>query len=394
VPIDVEAERALTPACRRGTYLNHAGASPSPDPVTDAVVAHLRREAEVGGYTAAAEVAERIEAIYDSVARLVGGSRDEIALLESATAAWDAVVLAMRVEPGDRILCSRAEYVSNAIALLQLAGRTGATVEVVDDDEHGQLSVDALRATLDERVALVAVTHVPTSGGLVNPAEEIGTVTREAGIPFVLDACQSAGQLDLDVGRLGCDVLTSTGRKFLRGPRGTGFAWVRRELLDRLEPLGLDSRSATWTGPTSYEVRCDARRFERWEHSVAARLGLGAAVDHSLALGLPDIERRVVELADHLRAGLASIPGVEVHDLGLRRCGIVTFTVEGRTAEDVRRALADRGVTVWVSGAEHARLDLGERGLTQVVRASVHYVNTADELDRTIELVSGTSRSA
>jgi cysteine desulfurase / selenocysteine lyase len=389
MPIDVEAERAITPACGRGIFLNHAGASPSPDPVTDAVVDHLRREAEVGGYDAAAEARDRIQGVYDSIAALVNGSPDEIALVESATAAWEAVFHALRLEAGDRILTGRAEYVSNAIAMLQVARRTGAVVEVIDDDQHGQISLERLRDQLDERVKLIAVTHVPTNGGLVNPAEAVGAMAQAAGVPFLLDACQSAGQLDLDVEHLGCDALTATGRKFLRGPRGTGFAWVARGWLDRLEPVGLDTRSATWTSPTTVEMAPDARRFERWEHSVAGRLGLGVAVDHARSLGLDSIERRTRELAEHLRAGLAALPRVTVHDKGTRRCGIVTFTVEGVSPTEARQALADQGISTWVSTADHAQLDMPARGLTELVRASVHYVNTVDELDRTIDTVAG-----
>jgi cysteine desulfurase / selenocysteine lyase len=391
--LDVEAERRLTPACRNGIFLNHAGASPSPDPVTDVVVGHLRREAEVGGYVAAAEASERVEAVYGSIAALVNGEPDEVALVESATAAWDAVFFAMRFEPGDRILTGRSEYVSNAIALLQVAERSGVVVDVIDDDEHGQISVEQLRQHLDERVKLVALTHVPTNGGLVNPAEAVGQITREAGAFFLLDVCQSVGQIDLDVERLGCDALTATGRKFLRGPRGTGFAWVRRARLNALEPLGLDSRSASWTSPTSFRPRSDARRFERWEHSVAARLGLGAAVDHALGIGLAQIEPRVGELAEHLRTGLTSLPGVTVHDKGEQRCGIVTFTVDGAAASELQAALAARAITTWTSTAEHAQFDMPHRGLTEVIRASVHYVNTTDELDQMVEAVAGLAPS-
>ncbi|MGY6501224.1 MAG: aminotransferase class V-fold PLP-dependent enzyme [Acidimicrobiales bacterium] len=386
--IDVDAARADTPACERLVHLNHAGASPSPTPVVDVVVDHLRREAEIGGYEAAEESADRVEAVYASVAALVGGSADEIALVESATRAWNAAFHAIALSPGDRILTGRAEYVSNAISLLRVAERTGATVEVVDDDASGQISLDQLAQRLDDRVAVVALTHVPTSGGLVNPAEEVGRLVADHRALYLLDACQSAGQIDLDVARLGCDVLTATGRKFLRGPRGTGFAWVSRAVLDRLEPHELDTRSASWTGPDTYEMRGDARRFESWESSIAGRLGLGAAVDYAIALGPAEIERRVTDLADRFRAALAAVTGVRVHDKGERRCGIVTFDVADRPAAAVRGALADEGINVWVTSAAQARFDLPARGLDELVRASLHYVTTDDELDRSVDVVA------
>jgi selenocysteine lyase/cysteine desulfurase len=380
---DVERARRETPGAARMAHLNNAGSALPPAVVTDAVIAHLRLEAEIGGYEAAEAVAERVEGVYGSLADLIGAAPDEIAVVENATRAWDMAFYSLPFGSGDRILTAHAEYASNVIAFLQVARRTGAVVEVVDDDEHGQLSVADLRRRVDRGgVKLIAMTHVPTQGGLVNPAEEVGAVARAAGIPFLLDACQSVGQLAVDVDRIGCDMLSATGRKFLRGPRGTGFLYVRRALLERLEPPFLDLHAATWTGPSTYEIRQDARRFESWETSYAGKLGLGAAADYALAWGLEAIEERVCGLADGLRSRLGGVPGARVRDQGARRCGIITFTVDGVPAEEVRRALAGRGVNVSVSGESSSRFDLPERGLAEVVRASVHYYNTDEDLDR------------
>ncbi|HEV7828557.1 MAG TPA: aminotransferase class V-fold PLP-dependent enzyme [Pseudonocardiaceae bacterium] len=384
---DVELARRDTPGAIRVAHLNNAGAALPPSQVTDAVIAHLRLEAEMGGYEAATAAAERIEGTYGAIARLIGCEADEIAVVENATRAWDMAFYAMTFEPGDRILTAHAEYASNVIAFLQVARRTGAIVEVVDDDEHGQLCLADLRRRLEGRggeVKLIAITHVPTQGGLVNPAEEVGALAREAGVPFLLDACQSVGQLPLDVERLSVDLLSATGRKFLRGPRGTGFLYVRRSILDHLEPPFLDLHAATWTAPGRYEMRPDARRFEGWETNVAGKIGLGVAADYALSWGLDAIAARVTALAEDLRERLRALDGVHVHDQGLRRCGIVTFTVDGVPAGDVQRHLAESGVNTSVSHASSARLDLPRRGLLELVRASVHYYNTDDELDRLV----------
>ncbi|HET6652219.1 MAG TPA: aminotransferase class V-fold PLP-dependent enzyme [Nocardioides sp.] len=389
---DVERARRDTPGTTRVAHLNNAGAALPPKAVTDAVVAHLHREAEMGGYEAAAAAADLVDDTYTAIARLIGCDVDEIAVVENATRAWDMAFYGLAFQPGDRILTARAEYASNVIAFLQVAARTGATVEVVDDDEEGQLSVDDLRRRLDDGrgpVRLVAMTHVPTQGGLVNPAEDVGAVTREAGVPYLLDACQSAGQMPLDVDRIGCDMLSATGRKYLRGPRGTGFLYVRREFLEKVEPPFLDLHAATWTAPDRYEIRPDARRFENWETNYAAKIGLGVAVDYALAWGLESIEGRVTGLAERLRGRLADLDGVHVQDQGRQRCGIVTFTVDGVPSEEVQRRLADSGVNVSVSVADYARLDLPQRGLSDVVRASVHYYNVDDELDQMIAALPG-----
>jgi cysteine desulfurase / selenocysteine lyase len=382
VIIDVDRARRDTPGASRVAHLNNAGAALPPAQVTEAVIAHLRREAELGGYEAAAAAAEQVQATYTAIARLIGCEVDEVAVVENATRAWDMAFYAMSFLPGDRILTAHAEYASNVIAFLQVASRTGAVVEVVDDDEHGQISVADLRRRIDGsgragEVKLIAVTHVPTQGGLVNPAEEIGAVARETGVPFLLDACQSVGQLPVDVQRIGADLLSATGRKYLRGPRGTGFLYVRRSILDHLEPPFLDLHAATWTAPERYEIRPDARRFESWETNYAGKIGLGVAIDYAL-------EARVTALAEGLRTRLRTLHGVHVHDQGRRRCGIVTFAVDGVPARDVQRRLAAAGVNTSVSHAGSARLDLPRRGLSELVRASVHYYNTDDELDRLV----------
>jgi cysteine desulfurase / selenocysteine lyase len=387
--LDIERLRAETPGCAHVTHFNNAGASLPPAPVLDAVVEHLRREAAIGGYEAAAERSDRVEHTYGALARLIGAERDEIAVIENATRSWDMAFYAFPFAAGDRILTGRAEYASNWIALRQVATRTGAVVEVVPDDEAGQFDVAALERMLDERVKLVSLVHVPTQSGLVNPAAEVGRVTRAAGVPLLLDACQSVGQMPLDVEELGCDVLSATGRKFLRGPRGTGFLYVRRPLLEQLEPPFLDLHAAEWLPDGSYRVRDDARRFENWETYFAGKIGLGVAADYALEVGVEAIWERVQALAAALRARLSALSGVAVHDRGRVLGATVTFTVADRAAAAVQTELARRHVNVSVMDAASARLDLDARGIIEMVRASVHYFNTDEEIDLLVETVAG-----
>ena len=320
--------------------------------------------------------------------QLIGAGPGEIALLDSASRAWDMAVYSLPIEPNDRVLIGRAEYGANAISLLQLQRRTGCQMVLIEDDAHGQMDLDALeRALADDEAALVSLVHVPTQSGLVNPAEEVGRLCRDAGVLFVLDACQSAGQLPLDVQQLGCGILTGNGRKFLRGPRGTGFLWMHPDLIQRIEPVMLDLHAARWVAPDRYEVREDAGRFEMWERDAAAQIGLGVAVDHALEWGIEAIAERNAALAAGLRARLAELPGVTVRDRGARLCAITTFTVDGMEPEEVRARLRAERVNVSVSTLDSAQLDLSNRGLDSVIRASLHYVTTEDELDRFASLL-------
>lgn len=385
--IDVARARRETPGCANVLHFNNAGSALMPQPVLDATVDYLRLEAEIGGYEAADRQQAELERFYGVAAEMLGCDSDEIAFVENATRAWDMAFYAIPFGPGDRILTARAEYASNVIAFLQVARRTGAVVEVVPSDESGQISVEALAGMLDERVKLIAITHVPTNGGLVNPAAAVGKVARAAGIPYLLDACQSVGQMPIDVGEIGCDMLSTTGRKYLRGPRGTGFLYVRRELGQRLEPPFIDLHAAEWVAPGCYELRDDARRFENWETNYAGKVGLAAALDYALGWGLEAIWARVQPLAAQLREGLRAIPGVCVTDIGEEQCGIVTFMAEGLPAEQIQQALAARAINVTVSRTSSTRFDMEARGLEEIVRASVHYYNDEGEVERFCEVV-------
>lgn len=379
---DVNRARQETPGCAHVLHFNNAGAALMPQPVVEAVVNHLRLEAEIGGYEAAERAHDVVSRVYSATAELIGCHSDEVAIIENATRAWDMAFYAIRFAPGDRILTAAAEYASNYIAFLQVARKTGATIEIIPNDEYGQISVAALRDMMDERVKLIAITHVPTNGGLLNPAEEVGRIARDAGAMYLLDACQSIGQIPIDVREIGCDVLTATSRKYLRGPRGVGFLYVRRGLEDELEPPFLDLHAAKWVARDRYVVRRDARRFENWETNYAGKVGLGVAIDYALGWGIDAVWARVSALANELRERIGELPGRTVRDLGQVQCGIVSFTVDGADPEKIRRALSRHRINVSVSVPEYTLLDMEARSLPALLRASVHYYNTEEEIDR------------
>jgi selenocysteine lyase/cysteine desulfurase len=384
--IDVAKIRAGTPGVDRVLHLNHAGGSLVPQAVQDAIVDHLQRELEIGAMEAGYAAAAALEQVRIDAATLLGADADEIAFTSSNSESWGRAFAGLHLKPGDRVLVGRAEWSSN-LANMQKAG---LEIESVPVDEHGRLSVEALGRMLDGRVRLVSLTWAPANGGLIEPAVEVGRLARAAGVPYFLDATQAVGQMPVDVRELGCDVLTTNARKYLRGPRGAALLFVRRDFGDRLDPSFVDNFSAS-IGPAGVlTLRGDARRMETGDCSVAGRLGLGVAIRLALNLGLDEIREAVRHRAEHLRDRLATVSGVQLHDLGVDRSGLVSFTYDGWSGTKLRDALAPHAVNISFNGRSYTPLDMAARGLDEILRASVSYFTTEEEVERFVAILAET----
>lgn len=383
--LDLARVRADTPGLDERIQLLACGSAIMPTPVFDAVHEHLQLERRLGGYEAHAARATELDAVYDGIAQLVNARPCEIALVENATAAWCQAFYALEFEPGDRILSSDAEYSANYLAFLQRAKRDGIVIDVAPSDASGAVDVDALEALIGPRTRLISLTWMPTNGGLVNPAAAVGAIANRHGIPYLLDACQAVGQTPVDVQALGCDFLSATGRKFLRGPRGTGFLYVAKPWIERLEPAMIDMFAAEWTARDAYTLRTDARRFENWENAYALRAGLGAAARYAMDVGLEAIEARARALAERLRKGLDGMSGARVRDAGSERSAIVSFMLDGVAPREAVATLRERQVHIGASNPSSTRLDAEARALPTLLRAAPHYYNTEAEIDRTLE---------
>jgi len=379
--------RHETPATQHLIHFNNAGAALSPVTVSAAVIAHLQREQEIGGYEAAAEAHTGIENFYSAFSTMLGCSPNEIAYAENATSAWNKLFSAIPFEPGQSILTGQSEYASNYMAFLHLAKHKGVNIKVIPNTESGVIDLQLLEQAINTNVKLIALTHVPSQSGTIHPAQEVGLLARKHNILYLLDACQSAGQMQLNVDTLGCDMLTGTGRKYLRGPRGTGFIYLRQSAVSQLEPTEIDMHSATWTGRDTYTIREDARKFESFECFVAGKIGLGVAVDYALQLGLDNIETRVQSLAQQLRDSLVKIPNVQVHDQGHHLSGIVTFNKKGYNADALQAHLRTHNANTSVARRGNNQLDFVQRNLEDLNRASVHYYNTEEEIERFCSVV-------
>lgn len=391
VSLDIDSLRKDTPALCRNPELihfNNAGAALMPEPVVSATSRYFSSETLLGGYETFDKYEDELESFYTNAAALLNSGSEEIAFIENATRAWDMVYYSLPLKAGDNIVTSQAEYASNYIAYLQTQKKLGVEIRVAPSHENGILDTGRLKSVIDSKTALIAITHIPTSAGLVNPAEAVGVVARELEIPYLLDACQSVGQFDLDVENIGCDFLSATGRKYLRGPRGTGFLYVNKKWLGNLEPVFLDLHAATWVAKDSYEVRDDARAFENWEQNFAGKFGLSKALEYANALGMREVEKRIRELSDYLRTGLQSMDVITVPDRGPNLCGIVTFMSNNLESREICRNLRENNVNLSASSVLGSRLDMEARDLPELVRLSIHYYNTEEEVDRCIELLS------
>ena len=378
--LDITRIRRETRGCETILHFNNAGASFVPAPVADYLYSFLHDEEMHGAYETAEERILEIENFYFAAAKLIGATPQEIAFVENATRAWDMVFYSLPLKAGDRILTALSDYGSNIIACLHRAQSIGAELVVVPNDEHGQIDLDALRKCINSRTKLISISHIPTGGGLVNPAAEVGVIAKAHGIPYLLDACQSIGQIPLDVQSLGCDFLSASGRKYLRGPRGTGLLYVKREWINQLTPPLLDQFAAELVDEKKFIIRSDARRFENWERFVAGQATLGAAIDYALNLGMTQINQRVFCLAEQLRESLSNIPAIELTDEGVVKCGIVTFRHAGYDAVKIKKVLSALNINISVSSGSGMKLSYLARGLDSVVRASVHYFNTEFEV--------------
>ncbi len=382
--------RADTPGVERRVHLNNAGAALFPRIVGETIRTHLDLEAELGGYEAADAVRDAASAVYASVGRLLGAAPTEIALAPSSTVAFAQALSAFDFAPGDTILTTRADYASNQIMYLSLARRRG--VEIVRADDLAEGGVDPAsveRWIAQRRPALVAVTWVPTNSGLVQDVEAVGAACEAAGVPYLIDACQAVGQMPIDVTRLRCDFLAATARKFLRGPRGMGFLYIAERALARgMYPLLVDMRGATWTEADAFALADGARRFETWEMPYALVMGLGAAADYALDVGLETARARAWDLAERAREGLAAIPGARVLDRGAVRCAIATAVFTGHDGAELKLRLRAGGINTSSPGREDAVIDMDAKGAGSALRLSPHYYNTEAEVDRAVAAIA------
>ncbi len=386
-PERLDQLRNETPSCHTQIHFNNAGASLIPDPVYYALKEHLDLERHIGGYSAEEAAEASLSRFYGAIAQLVNASASEIAFAQNHSRAWETGIRAIEWKKGDRLLIHESAYNSNYLTFLHLKKTKEIALDIVPSDKNGLIDLEALPALLSSNTKAIAVTHMPTFDGSVQPVEKVGAFAREHGLLYILDACQSVGQTVVDVKKIGCHIMAGTGRKWLRGPRGTGFLYISKDIIESLTPVLIDNISAHQIDENRFDWTEGAKRFETYERHVAGQIGLAIAADYAHAIGLENIQTRVTYLASTLRHALSDISGVKGLEDKEAQSGIVTFHADNKDTKSVIKTLWDHKVAVSFVSPEHAYFKFQKLGLNGAIRASIHYYNTEAEIDRFCQIL-------
>jgi len=385
-------------------YLDSGATSQRPLAVLDAereFVTTLNSAVHRGAHTLAAEATEVFEDARSTLARFIGADDDEIVWTSNATEAINLVAYAFsnssagrggaaaerfRLGEGDEIVTTEMEHHANLIPWQELAARTGATLRVIPVDDDGALRLD--EPVIGPRTKLVAVTHVSNVLGVINPIAQIIAAAHDVGALVLLDACQSAPHMPLDVHALDVDFAVLSGHKML-GPTGIGALYGRRELLESMPPFLTGGSMITTVTTTTAEYLPPPQRFEAGTQKVSQAIALAAAIDYLTAVGMPRIAAHEASLGQRLMDGLTAIDGVRVlgAEIDLPRVGLASFDIPGIHSHDVGQYLDDRGIAVRVG--HHCAQPLHRRlGVTSSTRASTYLYSTDDEVDAFLEGVA------
>jgi selenocysteine lyase/cysteine desulfurase len=386
--LDITQIRSDTVGCNSVIHLNNAGAALMPKTVANAIRDYITKEENKGGYEVADTETNELNLFYDYAAQLLNCKSSNIAYTTNATDSYNRALSSVPFRYGDVVLITDNDYPSNYIAFLSLQKRLGIKLIRVKNNTTGEIDLQDLENKLKQySPRLVSITHVPTSSGLVQPVEEIGNVIRKHDTLYLLDACQSMGQMKVDAIATHADFISGTFRKFLRGPRGAGILYVSDKALDEgFEPLYIDLRGADWIAENEYRPQTDAKRFEDWESAYAIMMGSKEALKYLLSIGIENIEARNNELTSKLKKGLTNIDTIQLLDRGKKQCSIVTFNVQNKSEEATKKYFSEKSINIYTTPKMDAIIDFGEKGVEWVVRVSPHYYNSESEIDTFIEV--------
>lgn len=361
-------------------YLNNAGAGLMSDETLNVIMDYYRQERSVGAYQAARDNKERTDAFYLNVVNLINAdSVEEVAFVDSASRGWNLVIYGANISSGDTIVTLSTEFGTNLITIFDFAKKVGATVKVIPCDEEGSFDISCLEDILGKATGskMIAVSQAAAQGSIVNPVAEIGRIAKKYEALYVVDGCQSVGQMPVDVQTINCDAFLTSGRKWLCGPRGTGFLYVRKNANIKSTQLDLASADLVLDDKSNVldvKVRSDAKKFELWERNIASVLGLSEAIFAMQRIGIEKIALALSDYANRIRA--AVISNRKLHLIGRldSSSGIVGFYADEPSIEDrVQRIFADKELIVSTLSDWDCPLAFPRNGATKIFRLSPHY---------------------
>ena len=385
--LDIDKIRRETPGAKYVTHFNNAGAALPCHDTVQATVNWLNKEARTGGYLMQTVNEEDISGFYKNAGKLINCSPNEIALTHNASDSQAKVLFAFPFKKGDVVLTTEIEYSNNFMNLLQLKEQKGIEIRIVENEENCSFNLEKFENAIDDSVKLIAATHIPTSSGQIAPVEAIGKIAKKYNVPYLLDACQSIGHCPVDVEKIGCDFATATSRKYLRGPRGLGFLYVKESFFEKLHPQVIEAWFANWKNTDSFEIEKSAKMFEGFEKSYANVVGFSTAINYQNQLGIENTWLRIQQLSTSLRSKLNSLKKVSVVDPEVEVSGIVTFVKKGVDCEKIQNELATQKINISVTRPFSSLIDLKKRKLPEACRASVHYYNSDEEIEKLVTAI-------
>jgi cysteine desulfurase / selenocysteine lyase len=374
-------------------YLNNAGAGIMSTKTYEVIINYLKLEREIGAYHAAAKSKTLSDNFYINAAKLINAnSPSEIAYMDSASRGWNMIVYGTPLKKGDTILTLSSEFGTNLITLFNYAKLNDFKVCVIKCDINGSFLIEEIENKLKEGAKLIAISHAVAHGSIINPVEEIGKLAKKYGAYYIVDGCQTVGQIKVDVQSIQCDAYMTTGRKWLCGPRGTGFLYVKSSSQMRTTQLDLASADLIFDDNLNLiriEVRNDAKQFELWEKSFANLLGLSSAIEECLESKIEVISVKIQELSNKLRFAASSNENIKLIGKTISLSGILGFYLDDYSKESYVQNEFDKfDLRISTMSDWDCPMHFPKNGANKIFRLSPHFYTDNDTIEKACEIIS------
>lgn len=373
-------------------YFNNAGAGLMSKGTYETLTNHMEIEMNVGAYKAAAIKSDAVNNFYLLAAKLLNaGSKDEIAFIDSASRGWNLIIYGLDIKESDVIVTLSSEYGTNLLTIYDIAKRTHCGIKVIQCDNEGNFSLDDVDQALQSGGTILAVSHVAAQGSIVNPVVELGILAQKYDAIYIVDGCQAVGQIKVDVQQINCCAYVTAGRKWLRGPRGTGILYVRRNAPIRTPQIDLASADLVFDElgtVVDVKVRDDAKQFELWEKSTSSLLGLANAIQEYMDYGIDTAEQEICAKANYIRSFVVSNQHLALVGSENSSTGVVGFYIKDPKQEKKVKELIEKEnfIISYVCDWDCPTF-FPQNGVQYIFRISPHYYTSNDDIQAICNLI-------